>query len=258
MTQAEAYDRHVGRYGPQLAAGLIAVAGVRPGQRTLDIGCGPGPLTVALAERLGPDNVAAVDPSEPFVHACRTRVPGADVRVAAAEQLPFADHSFDAVLAQLVVQLMADRDAGMREMVRVARPGATLAALVWDYNTMPLLRAFWDSLLDIAPELAGALDDGQRVGYDAPEALGELWTAHGLTDVATGERRVQAHYEDFDDLFGPFAAGVGHSGACYTALDPQRRRVVRDQAHRRLGCPSGPFTLSARAWWARGRAPRRG
>ena len=88
MGAAEAYDRHVGRHGAQLASGLVEVAGLRPGQRALDVGCGPGPLTRVLADRLGTDNVAAVDPSEPFVAACRSRVPGADVRVAVAEELP--------------------------------------------------------------------------------------------------------------------------------------------------------------------------
>ena len=109
---AEAYDGHVGRFGAELASGLIEVAGVQPGQRALDVGCGPGPLTRILADRLGADNVAAVDPSEPFVAACRARVRGADVRVAAAEMLPFGQNEFDVVLAQLVVQLMDDRDTG--------------------------------------------------------------------------------------------------------------------------------------------------
>ncbi|MBI5104804.1 MAG: methyltransferase domain-containing protein, partial [Solirubrobacterales bacterium] len=133
MTDAgAAYDRHVGRYGAQLAAGLVEVAGIRPGQRVLDVGCGPGPLTAALAEVVGAGLVSAVDPSAPFVAACRARVPGADVRVGAGERLPFDDDAFDAALAQLVVQLMDDREAGVREMARVTRPGGAVAALVWD------------------------------------------------------------------------------------------------------------------------------
>jgi len=109
---AETYDRHVGRYGAQLACALVEAAGVRPGERALDVGCGPGPLTRVLADRLGAENVAAIDPSEAFVAACRGRIPGADVRVAVAEELPFASNEFDVVLAQLVVQLMDDRDRG--------------------------------------------------------------------------------------------------------------------------------------------------
>jgi ubiquinone/menaquinone biosynthesis C-methylase UbiE len=81
---AEAYDRHVGRYGAELAAELIRVAGLRRGQRAIDVGCGPGALTRALADTLGAGHVAAVDPSEAFVAACRARVPGADVRVESA------------------------------------------------------------------------------------------------------------------------------------------------------------------------------
>jgi SAM-dependent methyltransferase len=250
---AEAYDRHVGRYGAQLASGLVDVAGVRLGQRALDVGCGPGPLTRVLAERLGADNVAAVDPSEPFVAACRSRVPGADVRVAVAEELPFAASEFDVVLAQLVVQLMEDRDRGVREMARVARPGGVIAACVWDSRAMPLLQSFWDAALEVAPERAGALEEGRRVGYSTPGDLGDLWEACSLRDVSTGELSVETTYESFDDLFAPFAAGSGHSGACFMALDEPKQQRLRAEAHRLLDRPDGPLTLTARAWWVRGR-----
>jgi ubiquinone/menaquinone biosynthesis C-methylase UbiE len=251
---AEAYDQHVGRYGAQLAAGLIEVASVHRGQRALDVGCGPGPLTSALASLLGAEHVAAVDPSEPFVEACRARVPGADVRVGVGERLPFPDGSFDVVLAQLVVQLLEEREVGVREMARVALPGGTVAACVWDSRRMPLLRSFWDAALEAAPERAAAIDDGQRVGYESPEELGALFRECGLADVSTGELVVHADYEGFDDLFQPFAAGVGHSGACFVSLDGAGRAALAADAHRRLGSPEGAFTHTARAWWARGTA----
>jgi ubiquinone/menaquinone biosynthesis C-methylase UbiE len=252
---ADAYDHHVGRYGQRLAAGLIGGAGIRPGQRVLDVGCGPGPLTKSLADLLGADNVAAIDPSEPFVKACRQRVPGADVRVGVGEQLPFDAGEFDAVLAQLVVQLMSDRDAGLEEMIRVARAGGAIAASVWDSRTMPVLRSFWDAALEFAPQRAGELSDAQRVGYSSAEELAELWQRHGLTEVATSELQVQADYLDLDDLFRPFAAGAGHSGGCFTALDEASQERVRADTHARLGSPEGPFTLTARAWLARGTVP---
>src|SRR3954466_11304665 len=97
---AEAYDRHVGRYGAELASALIAFAGVEPGVRALDVGCGPGALTAALAERLGPARVSGADPSEAFADACRERLPGVNIVVAGAEALPFEDGTFDDALSQ--------------------------------------------------------------------------------------------------------------------------------------------------------------
>ena len=92
---AAAYDRHIGRYSADLARSLVDTVGPRPGDRALDVGCGPGALTAELVRRLGADHVAAVDPSPSFVAACAARLPGVDVRQAAAEDLPFADGSVD-------------------------------------------------------------------------------------------------------------------------------------------------------------------
>ena len=137
----EAYDRHVGRYGPELAREMVRVTGVRAGQRALDVGCGTGGLTVTLAEVLGAGNVAAIDPSERFAAACGARVPGADLRVGIGEELPWDDAEFDAVLAQLVVQGMNDARRGAAEMRRVARPGGAATACIWDFEAgMTLLR----------------------------------------------------------------------------------------------------------------------
>jgi len=95
-TSREAYDAYMGRYTDRLAPLLIAFAGVRPGERVLDVGCGPGSLTEALGAHVGPEHVAAIDPSEPFVAASAERVPAADVRVGAAESLPWpADSSIE-------------------------------------------------------------------------------------------------------------------------------------------------------------------
>jgi ubiquinone/menaquinone biosynthesis C-methylase UbiE len=123
---ADAYDRFVGRYGAQLAAALIDFAGVEPGTRALDVGCGPGALAAELAKRLGTANVAAADPSEPFVEACRARLPEVEVVVAGGEVLPFAGRTFDAALSQLVVNFMSDPETGVREMARVTPPAESL------------------------------------------------------------------------------------------------------------------------------------
>src|SRR3954451_9260233 len=119
---AESYGRFMGRFSEPLAAELVLLVDPQPVQRALDVGCGPGALASVLAERLGGAAVAAVDPSEAFVDACRARLPEVDVRRATAEQLPFRDDEFDVALANLVVHFMGDPVAGVAEMARVTRP----------------------------------------------------------------------------------------------------------------------------------------
>jgi len=116
---AAAYGEFMGRYSEPLAALFAAFVEARAGQRALDVGSGPGALTAALAQRLGPQAVAAVDPFASFVSAVRRRLPDVDVRQARAEQLPFPDEAFDLVLAQLVVHFLDDPEAGIAEMARV-------------------------------------------------------------------------------------------------------------------------------------------
>src|SRR3954463_15296016 len=141
---ADAYDRFMGRYSTLLAPVFADFAGVRGGQRAVDVGCGPGALTAVLAARLGEEAVAAAEPSESFAAAARERHPEADVRQAAAEALPFGDDAFDVAVSQLVVNFMADPVAGLREMARVTRPRGTVAACVWDHaGGRTPLAPFW-------------------------------------------------------------------------------------------------------------------
>src|SRR4051812_19989778 len=105
---AESYDRFMGRDSGPLAPPLASFAGVNAGQTVLDVGCGPGALTAELVRRVGGAVVSAVDPSPPFVDAIRSRFPEVRILQASAESLPFADASFDATLAQLVVHFMSE------------------------------------------------------------------------------------------------------------------------------------------------------
>ncbi len=89
--------------------------------------------------------------------------------------------------------------------------------------------------------------------YCSPPELVELWPAAGLRNVRVSELVVSAAYEDFDDLWQPFAAGEGPSGAYCAALESGLRDQLGARFHARLGSPHGPFDLTARAWVVVGR-----
>jgi SAM-dependent methyltransferase len=243
---AEHYDRYMGRYTRTLAPALADAAGVERGMRALDVGCGPGGLTHVLTERLGAESVAAIDPAPQFAEACRERHPGADVRVGAAEELPWEDDSFDAALSCLVVAFMADADQGLREMARVTRPGGVVAASVW--GPQGPLSTFWQAVREREP---GARDEsalaGAREGH-----LAELFEAAGLRDVEPTVLEVRVEHPTFDEWWQPFTGGVGPSGAYVASLDPAGREELRERCRALL--PPEPFTVTARAWAVRGRA----
>jgi SAM-dependent methyltransferase len=244
-----AYDRFMGRYSRELAPALADFAGVEAGQRVVDVGCGSGVLTEELARRVGADHVAGADPS-PLLGACAERVPGAELKRAAAEALPWADDSFDAALAQLVVHFMSDPDAGAAEMTRVTRAGGVVAACTWDFSGgMKLLGTYWESAKALDPGAeseSSAFDDGR---------LDALWRQAGLGNVEVDALAVSSRYEDFDELWDTFLLGVGPAGQHLVSQPPERQSAIRAEYFSRLSEPAGPFELDARAWAVRGRVP---
>ena len=217
------------------------------------MGCGPGALAAELVARLGAESVAAVDPSPGFAEACRSRLPGVDVRSASAESLPFPDATFDRTLAQLVVNFVTDPPAGVAEMRRVTRSGGTVAAAVWDYaGEMTLLRRFWDAAVALDSS-AAEHDEGRSMPYCTPDELSDLWS--GLDGARVEPVLVSAGYDDFEDLWQPLELGVGPAGAYAASLPPERCAALKAELRHRLDAGEKPFRLTARAWIATGQVP---
>jgi len=246
---ADAYDRFMGRYSRHLSTQLADFAGVESGQRALDVGCGPGALTAVLVERLGPDSVAAIDPSESFVAALRQRQPAVTVEHARAEELPFEDGSFDAALAQLVVHFMADPVQGLRQMARVTRRGGVVAACVWDHASdgRGPLSPYFRAVRRLDPSRP---DESGRAGVNEGH-LRELFASAGLGSLEETTLTVAVEYASFDDYWAPFELSVGPTAQFISSLDPDRLARLHDLVQEEL--PPAPFTHEVRAWTVRGR-----
>jgi SAM-dependent methyltransferase len=246
---ADAYDRFMGRFSARLAPSFADLARVNAGQTALDVGCGPGALTTELVRRLGPSAVAAVDPSEPFVAAARARHPDVDVRLSAAEDLPYPDGRFDAAFAQLVVHFMTDPVAGLAEMARVTRADGVIAACVWDLaGQRAPISPFWAA----AHELDSGVEDESGLAGARRGHLSELFEAAGLRRIEEVELSASVEYESFDDWWGPFTLGVGPAGAYAQTLGETELSALRERCRHLL--PEAPFTLTAFAWAVRGLA----
>jgi SAM-dependent methyltransferase len=245
---AAAYDRFMRRYSVPLAPLFADHAGIGGVSGVLDVGCGPGALTAELVRRLGTDTVTAVDPSEPFVEAARERHPGVRVERAPAETLPFTDATFDAALAQLVVHFMAEPVAGLREMARVSVPDGVVAACVWDHaGGHGPISVFWDAARSLDQDV---VDESQMAGARAGH-LTELFGEAGLREVDETALEVVVEHATFESWWEPYELGVGPAGDHVAQLEPEERDALRERCRSLL--PAAPFSLTVRAWSARGR-----
>jgi SAM-dependent methyltransferase len=117
------------QWGPR----VTDAAAVRPGQRVLDVGCGTGVLTCAVADRVGPNGyVVGLDPNAQMLAVANRKSQSITWQLGRAEALPFDDFSFDVVVSQFALMFVESQSVTIAEMLRVLRPGGRLAVAVWD------------------------------------------------------------------------------------------------------------------------------
>ena len=240
-----AYDAFMGRYSRRLAPVFADFAGVPGGSSVADVGAGTGALTTELASR--GLRVSAADPSPQFVESLSARLSEVNAQVAPAESLPWADETFDAALAQLVVAFMSDAPAGVREMRRVVKPGGTIAVCMWDRQGMEMLAAVQRAQRALGGDSPTA---EARVMYRTPEEIESLF-GEGFDDMRTDALEADASYSGYDEFWNALLGGAGPAGAWVASLDDDGREAARAEVHRQLGEPAGAFTLRAKAWGTR-------
>jgi SAM-dependent methyltransferase len=241
-----------------VAKEFLSWLAVPPGKRWLDVGCGTGALSGMVLAMASPAQVDAVDRSEGYLAYAREHVKDPRVRfeVADAQTLPSPSASYDAVVSGLMLNFVPDPARAVAEMARVARPGAVVAAYVWDYaGRMELMRHFWDAAEALDPAARG-LDEGRRFPLCRPEPLAALFGGAALADVETRAIDVPTVFRDFDDYWAPFLGGQGPAPGYAMSLDEPRRAALRERLRAALPAgPDGSIRLAARAWAVRGTKP---
>lgn len=252
------YERYVGRWSRRVAPRFLAWLGIPAGRRWLDVGCGTGALSGAIAEHCSPSSLAGVEPSDGFLESARKRLAGrAVLHRGSATDIPLADAAVDVVVSGLVLNFVPDQRAALVEMARVAADGGTIGAYVWDYaGGMQLMRVFWDAAVALDPG-AVKMDEGVRFPLCRPDVLAALFTGAGLRGVEVVALDVPTPFASFADYWEPFLGGQGPAPAYAMALDEAARARLRDRIRERLeAAPDGSISLTARAWAARGTIAR--
>ena len=208
---AEAYERFMGRWSKMLAPLLVDFADIGDTGRVLDVGSGTGVLAFSIAKMRAHCQVVGIDPSQEYVNYAKIKSPFPDrtsFEVGDAQQLRFADASFDNSLSLLVFNFIPDRMKALREVSRVTKPGGCVAAAVWDYSAgMRMLRAFWDAAAKVDPAVAKS--DESRMPLSHEGELGEFWRQGGLEQVTERPLDITMRFASLADYWNPFLLGQG-------------------------------------------------
>lgn len=225
---ADVYDtRFVPALFAQWAPVVAAEAGVREGDRVLDVACGTGALTLAAARIAGPSgSVVGLDANPEMLAVARRKPAQIEWLEGKAEDLPQPDNSFDAVVSQFGIMFFDDKPQALREMMRVLKPGGRLAVAVCDaVENSPGYGAFALSLDRLF---------GTNVGdaFRAPFTLGDAERLHdicrkaGIEDAEVVKRNGKVRFASIDGLVSTERACAWTLGGVLT--DEQFERLLED------------------------------
>lgn len=179
---------------------LIEEADIRQGHKVLDVAGGPGEPSLTMAEHVGPAGVViCTDAVSAMVAAAesegrRRGLTNVRFRQCAADSLPFDDHQFDAAVSRLGVMFFPDPIAGMREMLRVTKPGGRVSLAVWAKSELNPFSYIVTNVMsrhfETPPDTAGPSD---AFRFAEPGALVEVFREAGANSIR--ERVLEFHIE---------------------------------------------------------------
>ncbi|MBI1424062.1 MAG: methyltransferase domain-containing protein [Gammaproteobacteria bacterium] len=240
----------MGRWSKLVAESFVDWLSLPAGLQWLDVGCGSGALSEAVAAKADPGEVIAIDQSEGFIKTAQQRLgKRAECKVGSALSLPLADASVNVSVSGLVLNFIAAPEQALAEMRRVTKKRGTVAVYVWDYaGKMEFLNHFWDVAVELNPD-ASDLHEGRRFPDSNPEALSDLFNQTGFTGIETRPLCITTNFRDFDDYWRPFLGGQGPAPTYVSKLSDSERDELGNRLMKRVPMQDdGSIPMSARAW----------
>jgi SAM-dependent methyltransferase len=255
-----AYEHWLGRWSSRLANPFLDFMKLPDDGELLDVGCGTGSLAMAMAKRWPGRRVIGVDRSPEDICYAQSRRTGDQPTFETGDAcaLAYQDGRFAGVAAQLLFLFIPRPVLALREMARVARPGGTVAAAVWDSRGgLVFQRMMWDTAVAIDPNARVARDSLFANPVAIPGGLAGFFGEAGIENVETESVTIRMDYESFDDYWGSFQTGQGPVGVYFSNLMAEQSARIREAVRDAYcsGAPDGPRSLAASAWVVRGTAP---
>jgi SAM-dependent methyltransferase len=245
----------MGRWSSILAGEFVEWLGVGFGLHWLDVGCGTGALTGAIASRAGPASVIGCDPAQPYIEFARETIGSEHVSfvTAGVDSLPARSGGYDSVTSSLALNFFPDPAGAVREMRDASAKGGTVSSCVWDYSgRMEFLRVFWDAASRVDSN-AISLDEGTRFPLCRRGALVELFRDAGLREIRCEPIEIATDFSSFEEYWRPFLGGSGPAPSYVASLDEDlRAELANDLKRVLLTQADGSIHLTARAWAVRG------
>jgi ubiquinone/menaquinone biosynthesis C-methylase UbiE len=256
----DGYERQMGRWSRRLAEPFLEFAGWRDGEDVLDAGCGTGSLTAALARRTKTARIRGIDFSAAYVAYATQHNddPRVEFRVGDICALPYGDASFDRVLSLLVLHFVPRTDDAVAELRRVARPGATVGAAVWDVRGgFVANRIFFDAAATLDPQGSDRRARNYTRPLTRPGELASAWRKAGFTDIRETMLPIRMEFESFSDYWTPYVGKDGPGAEYAATLDPAQQERLHDLVRAAYldGEADGRRSYAAIAWAVAGTAP---
>ena len=239
FSDGETYERLMGPWSRLVGKTFLAWLDTPKNLQWLDVGCGNGAFTEELIAHCAPVTVVAIDPSDnQLAYARRLPAKIADFRVGDAQDLPFADASFDVSIMALVISFLRDPAKAVLEMARVVRPGGWVATYMWD---IPGGGTPVDPIYVEMESMGMTSVRPSNPTVSRRETMQELWQKTGLHSIETRVIRIPVLYFDFNDFWDSNAAPIGPQGKLIDEMSASAREELRARLRRRL-----PVTLDGR------------
>lgn len=256
----DGYELNMGRWSRRLAVPFLEFVGTAALERVLDVGCGTGALAAEILARSQPLEVHAVDLAETYVEYARARNfdPRCVFAVGDACSLGYPSNYFDRVLSLLVLHFVPEPMNAIAEMRRVAKPGATVGAAVWDARGgFVANRLFFDTAAALDPRASLRRAKNYTRPLTKPGELAAAWRNAGLLDVVDAQISIRMEFVNFHDYWSPYLGKDGPGAEYVASLTPDERArleaAVRDAYLD--GEPDGPRSYAGLAWVVKGIVP---